>query len=55
MMARLIEIARARGFATMLGWVLTENTGMLKMVGKLGFAIAADPDDSHNCLVTLAL
>ena len=55
MMARLIEIARARGFTTMVGWVLSENSGMLQMVRKLGFATGPDPDDSRNCLATLAL
>jgi len=55
MMARLIEIARTRGLGTMMGWVLQENTGMLQMVAKLGFAVASDPDDASNCVVTLAL
>jgi acetyltransferase len=55
MMARLIEIARARGFTTMVGWVLSENSGMLQMVRKLGFVTGPDPDDSRNCLATLEL
>jgi L-amino acid N-acyltransferase YncA len=55
MMARLIEVARARGFATMVGWILAENGGMLGMVAKLGFALAADPEDSHVRVATLPL
>jgi acetyltransferase len=55
MMSRLIEIARARGFATMTGVILAENGAMLRMVAKLGFAIAADPEDMRLRDATLAL
>ena len=55
MMARLIEVARERGLGTMVGWILTENAPMLRMTGALGFAIAADPEDSRNRVATLTL
>jgi acetyltransferase len=55
MMQRLIDIARSRGLAEMIGWVLAENAGMLHMMSTLGFAIAADPDDAHNRKVVLTL
>jgi len=55
MMARLIEVARARGFGTMIGWILAENDGMLAMVSALGFSLQADPGDARNRVATLAL
>jgi len=55
MMARLIEVARARGVATMVGWVLTANRGMLELVARLGFETAPDSEDPQNRKVTLRL
>jgi acetyltransferase len=55
MMARLIEVARTRGFGTMIGWILAGNDGMLAMVSALGFSLQADPDDARNRVATLAL
>jgi len=55
MMQRLIDIARERGFVTMVGWVLGENVGMLEMVSRLGFAIRHDVEDSRLREVTLSL
>lgn len=55
MMERLVEVARARGFERMIGWVLSANLGMLEMVESLGFEVAADPDDAMNRRVVLDL
>jgi acetyltransferase len=55
MMARLIDIARSRGLAEMLGWVLADNQPMLHMMSAMGFEIAADPGDGHIRRVTLRL
>ena len=55
MMRRLVEVARASGLAEMVGWVLGENSSMLKMMSRLGFEVAVDPEDPHLRRVTLAL
>ncbi|HSJ99448.1 MAG TPA: GNAT family N-acetyltransferase, partial [Myxococcota bacterium] len=55
MMARLIEIARARGLETMIGWVLAENASMLEMCARLGFDSEPEPGDALNRRQTLRL
>jgi acetyltransferase len=55
LMQRLIEVARARGLETMIGWVLAGNTGMLEMVSRLGFTQAVEPGDALVRRVTLQL
>jgi acetyltransferase len=55
LMERLIDVARARGLETMVGWVLKANAGMLEMVSHLGFEIAREADDPYNRCVTLDL
>lgn len=45
LMTLLIEAARARGLASMEGYVLARNQGMLKLASRLGFTVARDPDD----------
>ncbi|MNC94836.1 hypothetical protein D3C83_117960 [compost metagenome] len=54
-MQRLIEVARARGLETMVGWVLAGNAGMLEMVSQLGFAQAVEPGDALVRRVSLRL
>ncbi len=44
MMEILIAVARERGLKTMIGWVLAENAGMLRMCGELGFEAFPDED-----------
>ena len=51
----LIERAKKRGFARLVGNVLSINTGMLDLVAKLGFHRAIDPDDREQVIVTLEL
>ena len=55
MMARLMEVAAARGLKTMVGYVAAENTGMLELCAALGFEIEREPDDPHTRRVTAAL
>jgi acetyltransferase len=43
LMDALIGAARARGFETMEGLVLRSNSGMLRFVKALGFALAPEP------------
>jgi acetyltransferase len=55
MMRRLIEVARARGLESMVGFVLATNAPMLRLCAKLGFVEAAEPGDPQVRRVTLAL
>ena len=55
MMERLIEVAQARGFRTIVGFVLASNEAMLRLCTRLGFVVATDVDDHSLRLVTLAL
>jgi acetyltransferase len=55
LMQRLIAFARQEGFAELFGYVLCENTTMLKMCRDLGFKTAMDIDDAATYRVTLAL
>ena len=51
LMQRLIEVARQRGIGELVGEVLRENEGMLRMCHELGFATAPDPGDAAVVLV----
>jgi acetyltransferase len=55
MMARLMEVAAARGLKTMIGYVAAENAGMLDLCAGLGFAIEREPDDPHGRRVVAGL
>ncbi|MBC8022940.1 MAG: GNAT family N-acetyltransferase, partial [Burkholderiales bacterium] len=55
MMARLMDVAAARGLKTMMGYVAADNHGMLDLCAALGFAIEREPDDTHTRRVTAAL
>jgi acetyltransferase len=55
MMARLMEVAAARGLETMVGYVAADNVGMLDLCAALGFAIERDADDPHTRRVIAAL
>jgi acetyltransferase len=48
MMARLMEVAAARGLKVMEGYVAADNTGMLELCSALGFAVERDADDPHT-------
>lgn len=55
LMHALIDVARARGLATMEGSVLATNTRMLKFVRQLGFRLEHDPEDRSTVRVVRAL
>ena len=45
LMRALIDAAKARGLTEMDGYVLAMNQPMLRLARRLGFSIAADPED----------
>lgn len=51
----IIDVARDQGLAEIEGLVLSNNTGMLKLTRRLGFAVKPFPDDPDFKLVTQAL
>lgn len=55
LMRALIDIARARGLATMEGIVLTTNARMLKFARQLGFRSVREPGDRETVRVERAL
>ena len=55
LMRPLVADARARGLSRMDGFVLFENSNMLKFVSAIGFKVAADPDDPSLARVSLRL
>lgn len=55
LMHALIEVARARGLATMEGTVLATNTRMLKFTRQLGFRQQRDSEDRETVRVVRAL
>ena len=54
-MNALIDRARAAGYASMDGTVLSANAGMLKLAERLGFVAQPGSDASHTINVVLAL
>ncbi len=55
LMRMIIAWAEAEGLSVIEGQVLRENTTMLDMCRKLGFALRADPDDPDLKIVRLAV
>lgn len=55
LMRPLVADARARGLSRMDGFVLFENSNMLKFVKALDFKVTADPGDPAVALVSLHL
>jgi len=55
LMQLMIEWARAEGLRRTEGQVLRENTTMLNVCRRLGFAIRTDPHDPDIKIVKLAL
>ena len=55
LMHALIDVARARGLATMEGTVLTTNTRMLRFTRQLGFSERRDRDDRDSVRVVRPL
>lgn len=55
LMHTLIDTARAHGFRTMEGYVLSTNAPMRKLARRLGFSESPCPGDATTRIVTLAL
>ncbi|SFM83001.1 GNAT family N-acetyltransferase [Variovorax sp. OV329] len=55
LMNTLIDAARAHGFRTMEGYVLSANAPMRRLAKRLGFSESACPDDASTRIVKLAL
>jgi len=55
LLAKLVALARARGYATMYGDILATNVGMLHLARKLGFRISPLPEDRTLARASLAL
>jgi GNAT superfamily N-acetyltransferase len=55
LLTELIGAARRRGLREMEGFVLAQNTPMLKLAARLGFAVRRDPDDFSQCICRLGL
>lgn len=55
LMASLVRRARRDGYATMEGWVMSDNDAMLVLARKLGFTVEAAPDGASTLRVQRAL
>lgn len=55
LMTALIEAAKRRGLREMVGFVLAQNTPMLRLAERLGFEVRRDPDDYSQRICRLAL
>jgi acetyltransferase len=55
LMTRLMDVAKARGIAEMVGDVLHENEAMLNLAKRLGFTLARHPEDPELVRVVKAL
>ena len=55
LMESIMDVAREKGLSEIEGLVLPNNTGMLKLMRKLGFVVKVHPDDSDFKLVTRSL
>jgi len=55
LMEALIRAARARGFGSMEGLVLSENTAMLRFAHALGFEVVPEPGDLTTMRIVLRL
>ena len=52
MMLSIMDVAREKGLQEIIGLVLTQNNGMLKLMRSLGFEVKAYPEDPDFRLVT---
>jgi len=55
LMDSIMDVARERGLSEIIGLVLTNNDGMLRLMRSLGFTVKAYPEDPDFRLVTHAL
>jgi hypothetical protein len=54
-MLRMFDACRTRGYTGIEGVVLAENGSMLRFCERLGFTIAANPDDPAERIVRRTL
>ena len=52
LMLSIMDVAREKGLREIIGLVLTQNNGMLKLMRSLGFEVKAYPEDPDFRLVT---
>ena len=52
LMLSIMDVAREKGLQEIIGLVLTNNEGMLRLMRSLGFTVRAYPDDPDFRLVT---
>ncbi len=55
LMAQIIEAARSKGLAQIMGLILTGNAPMLRLMKHLGFTVAPFPEDPDFRIATKAL
>ncbi|MEO5733968.1 MAG: bifunctional acetate--CoA ligase family protein/GNAT family N-acetyltransferase [Rubrivivax sp.] len=55
LMLSIIEVARSKGLAEIMGLVLSNNAAMLRLMDSLGFKVARYPEDPDFRIVTMAL
>jgi acetyltransferase len=55
LMLSIIELARAKGLSEIMGLILTQNTGMLRLMTSLGFQIGPCAEDPDFRVATKAL
>ena len=55
LMESIMDVARERGLTEIIGLVLTNNDGMLRLMRSLGFTVKPYPEDPDFRLVTHAL
>jgi acetyltransferase len=55
LMESIMEVARDRGLAEIVGFVLTNNTTMLKLMRTMGFEVKRNAEDPDFVIVTHAL
>ena len=55
LMGSIIDLARAKGLNEIMGLILTQNTGMLRLMTHLGFHLGPCPEDPDFRLATKAL
>jgi len=51
LLRQLMDVARARGLRSMVGYVLAHNSRMLHLMTRLGFEMMTDPDDPSMRIV----
>jgi acetyltransferase len=55
LMLSIMDAARSKGLAEVMGLILTNNTPMLRLMASLGFHVAAYPEDPDFRIATKAL